>query len=361
MLPMKISQQKLSNHHPSIEPIAPILTLSTKAFQSKKIARNHHRISGFTLIELLMAMSIMAITATLISYAVSQMIASNQKLGQEQNRRVEVARALDMIASDIKISKIDTSGRALPTGATITGTVVLDMDVEADDAIEEDTATGTKGVAVCTAEQRRIIYSVKPNTGEVGQSVIYRYGLISQADGKIHCKSNAAYPNAHILPTDNGSASADAISIENSTQAIPLPTCGATERNADGFYTCTKDNQVSIVIYTATQSVKGGSTFTNTKTYAIARNVVSGESISPLSSTPELCDVPQLVGFTKSNPTNGAEAKITAVKSTTDPLKTLRSNAIRTEVSSSGDTVTSQSPLAGNKLPCDSGLVIYTY
>jgi prepilin-type N-terminal cleavage/methylation domain-containing protein len=322
-----------------------------KIFRLKR-SPQHDPSLGFTLVEVLMAISILGMTASLISYAVSQMITTNQKLAKEQDRRVELSRALDLIANDVKISTIDTTGRAVPKKAdgvtdAISGTVVLDMDVVAGDALDGGTAATT----CATATKNRIIYTIRASSStEIGPNVLYRYGLISNSAGKIDCGGTLL---------DDGYAIADALSIDNTTRAITPPTCGSSAATGErGFYTCVKDNQVSLAVYIATQSIKTSSGYTNTKTYGINRNVISGATVATVSKTPELwCLVPNIVGQTNS----AAATAIATVASTVDTTQTLRANAIRTEVSANDEIVTSQYPAPNTKLPCDGGMVTYTY
>lgn len=285
----------------------------------RKFPNQNYTSAGFTLLELLMAISIMGITASLISYGISSMITSNQNLSTEQNRRVEVSRAMDLIANDVRISEIK-SGLNLPTG--VGGSLVLAMDIASGACLD------------------RIFYSIKANSsGEIGPNVMYRYGRIPDRDGIINCSD--APRNVAI---------ADGISINNIEppicNATSLPTSPATGIN--GFYSCVSDNQASIAIF---------GKLSITKTYGINRLVTSG-FIPDIPTTTNDCAVPDLsVGAP--TPKTKAEAE-TAINITTKLL----SNGINIEQSTAavaGRPVLSQMPQPGTKIPCTKGLVTYTY
>ncbi len=285
-----------------------------------KFLKKSHPLAGFTLIELLMAISVMGITASLVSYGASSMITSNQNLSTEQNRRLEVSRALDLIANDLRISEIK-SGRTLPSG--VGGNLVLDMDI----------ASGT-----CTD---RIIYSIQASSsGEIGPNVVYRYGRIANQNGTLDCTD-----------TPRNVAIADGVSLNNNItspicNAQSLPTSPASGVN--GFYSCVSDNQASIAIFSKLNS---------TKTYGINRLVTTGFIPDVPTSTND-CTVPDLSAGT-ATPKTQAQAE-TAINTTSN----LRSNGINLEPSTAvaaSRPVLSQMPQPGTKIPCGRGLVTYTY
>ncbi len=299
---------------------------------------------GFTLIELLMAIAIMAVTASAITYALSWMLTSNQNLDKEQSRRVEATRALDLITSDIRISNVvDPAGtsRTAPTG--VTGTVVLDMDMESAPILGEVAPT-----ACATPAKNRIVYSVKTDAN--GHNILYRHGLVSNSDGKIDCSK--------LLQTTDGDKIADALAISNINQTIPVPSCGLTTAPGTvGFYACKSANKISLAVYVATQRAKNAAgNYVNTKTYGTSRTIVSGESIPALASSVELCSVPTIIGDTKTV----ADGDIGNTKST-DTTKNLIPNAIKLNFDNSANTVLTQIPSPNTQIPCDGGLVTYTY
>lgn len=304
-----------------------------KTLNLKLSDRYHQNTSGFTLIELLMAISIMGVTASLISYAVSSMITSNQNLAKEQNRRVEASRAVDLIANDIEVSKIVTAIK--PTGASSAAVAVLSMDV----------LTG----ACSNATINRITYLIKPaGTNQIGPNVLYRHGLVSRPDGTIDCASTS-------IPTDtsgDGYPIADAIDIGT----LNPPTCpspavftgntGSTATDPKGFYICVNSmaasdsQQVSVALF---------SKMNGNKIYGINRTITSG-FIPTTPTTTSDCTVPPITSntITSTEPNN-------TIKTTNNLLY----SAINIEVG--GTKVITQNPLPNTKLPCGKGLVTYTY
>lgn len=194
----------------------------------------------------------------------------------------------------------------------------------------------------------RIIYSIKPsvNTESIGPNVLYRYGRLSNSDGKIANPDgtcNSAPVNVQI---------ADAIASNITTPTTCNPP--AVISGANGFYSCVSDNQLSIALF---------SKLSNTKTYGINRTVNSGFFPTTATTTND-CIVPNLTS-TSTNPTdaNTAIGNATRIDTTIDNSafanKYLLHNGINLE--SGGATVLSQNPLPGAQLPCGRGLVTYTY
>jgi prepilin-type N-terminal cleavage/methylation domain-containing protein len=329
-----------------------------------KLSTRKYPSAGFTLIELLMAIVVMGVVSSFISYALSSMINSNQNLAKEQNRRVEVSRALDLIANDLEISQIVPA--TLPTGVT-GATPVLSMDIIKGACTTPNTA------------KNRISYYIKTvpttSTSQLGPNVIYRHGLISRSDprdpantppylttnGKIDCSDS--------LPTGDGDAIADAIDIGTT---ISQPTCisPAVSNGTTGFYSCgvninvnasniptepTIPQQVSIALYTK---------LSNTKTYGLNRTFTSGY-VPDTTTTTNDCTVPDLTSSTSTANTltlaNDAirdAARVTASTANDALANKLLGNGINIE---GGGTVITQNPLPGAKIPCGKGLVTYTY
>jgi prepilin-type N-terminal cleavage/methylation domain-containing protein len=305
--------------------------------------------AGFTLLELLMGIVVMGLVSSFISYAVSSMINSNQNLAKEQNRRVEVSRALDIIANDLENSQIVPA--TLPTGVT-GATPVLSMDIIKGACTTPNTA------------KNRISYYIKTvpttSTSQLGPNVIYRHGLVSGTTSRIDC--------AESLPTGDGDAIADAIDIST----ISPPTCisPAVSNGTTGFYSCgvninvdasniptepTIPQQVSIALYTK---------LSNTKTYGLNRTFAS-RYVPDTATTTNDCTVPDLTSSTSTSRTpdlaNTAirdATPVTASAANTALANKLLRNGISIE---GGGTVITQNPLPGAKIPCGKGLVTYTY
>jgi prepilin-type N-terminal cleavage/methylation domain-containing protein len=299
-----------------------------RTFKLKIPESNIYNVAGFTLVELLMAISIMGITASLISVAVSSMISSNQNLVKEQNRRVEASRAIDLIANDVKVSQIVTATK--PAGASSTAVAVLSMDL----------VTG----ACSDTTKNRITYLIKPvtagSTTEIGPNVLYRHGVLSDV-------SNGAPACSDSLPTGDGYPIADA--IDRGTLDAPTCSSSAVLTGNTGFYSCV-NNVASPQLDAQQVSVALFSKLSGNKTYGINRTITSGFSPNTPTSTND-CNVPDITSTTKT-PTQ-ANTAITAAGTT------LLYNGI--DIEAGGTTVITQNPLAGTKLPCNKGLVTYTY
>jgi prepilin-type N-terminal cleavage/methylation domain-containing protein len=297
--------------------------------------KNNLNSDGFTLLELLMAVAVMGITSSTISFAVSSMITSNQSLAKEQNRRVEVSRAMDLIANDIRTSEIK-SGRTLPTGVS---NPVLDMDT----------------VVSATSCVDRIVYSIKSSvSGEIGPNVLYRYGRIPGQNGILDCGSTNSPRNVAIadgISTNNSIANITASITETTCSSPAVSSPASPPTGVNGFYSCVSDNQASIALF---------SKLSPTKTYVINRTVTSGfipDVPTAASTATDGCTVPPLVGTGTPKTKTGAEIDIST--------NTLISNGIDLEPSvafvDANRPVLSQNPQPGTKLPCGKGLVTYTY
>jgi prepilin-type N-terminal cleavage/methylation domain-containing protein len=290
------------------------------------ISKQHQSSAGFTIVELLVSIAIMGITSSLISYAVGSMISSNQTIGREQNRRLEVSRALDLIVRDIKISQILPISDVKNT-LTVVGTPVLHLELVP---------------PICTgadAYKNTIVYSIEPSSSDktaIGPNVIYRSGLITNIHGKLDC-SESSDP----VPV------ADAIDLGTMEE----PICGPSQDSqfyptgSRGFYTCVYGTQVTVAILTK---------FSGNKMYGISQTTNSNSPVSIPSVEPNTCEVPQLIQSDTGQPALSPDAAQKAIEN-----NRLRYYRINTQLG--GTSVITQTPLAGSKIPCDTGLVIYTY
>jgi prepilin-type N-terminal cleavage/methylation domain-containing protein len=294
--------------------------------KSNFIVKNYNASAGFTLVELLVSIAIMGITASLISYAIGSMISSNQSLAKEQNRRVEISRALDLMATDIRQSQVLPVTDA-PSSLTGTGaTNVLYM------KLISATCTGADDY------KNGIVYSIKAKSSTdktaIGPNIIYRYGLIPDSTGAINCSDTPSFTTI-----------ADAVSLGTMTP----PVCNATSTptsppsGVTGFYTCSSDQQVSIALFAK---------FSDTKTYAVSQSTTSGYIPNVTTTDTLTCTVPNLGGGTTSAQTT------TAANTAIDSAQLLR-HGINTE--SGGNKVLTQNPPKDTKMPCNKGLVTYTY
>jgi prepilin-type N-terminal cleavage/methylation domain-containing protein len=318
-----------------------------------KLKLNRNNNAGYTLVELLVAIAVMGFASGLVSYALSSMLSSNQKLVMEQNRRIEIVRAMETIVQDVEAARIIPVTDIDPENSTkVKGTVVL--------ALQSLDAS-------CPDEQ--IIYTIKYQDGSDknlwGPNIIYRYGRIpkyegiksdnTKADGKIDC---GASPQTTPL--------ADGVSIKNNAKSMVTPTCTAPSatppasfaslptldtKSSDlinGFYACINDQQVSLAIFSKiADSNKSDGSKVITKTFGINQSVTSGLIPDVPTTSSTLCRVPTLQNM----------SPIEAEKAISNA--NLIANGI--DIDPDDNKVVSQNPLQGNRVPCGMGLVTYTH
>lgn len=301
-----------------------------KMFKLKIFILKRHASAGFTLVELLVSIAIMGVISSTISYAVGSMISSNQNLGQEQNRRTEVSRALELMTSDIKNSSIEpvpTDYQTITSNA-VQGTPILYLK--------------PLSLATCADNSKKVIvYSVQAQSSTdktaLGPNVVYRYGLIPGTDGNYNCATDSV----------QSTPIADAISVGT----MDPPTCEVSSASVDnsdfysvgenGFYSCVSDKQVTVALFAK---------FSGSKIYGVSQTTNSGDPVTVSNTEVPLCDVPALIGRTGAGSATVNQDIINA---------SLRFYPINT--ASGGDTVLTQNPMADSKIPCDKGLVSYTY
>ena len=298
-----------------------------KGSKLDRFSRTDSRSAGFTLVELLVSIAITGIVSTMMSYGIGSMVSSNQKLGVEQSRRVEISRAIELISTDIQIAQV------INPDATVQATITAKNSANAfNPAINSsDTPVLYLELPICSGVPERVIYSIRAKSaGEqrFGPNIIYRYGRIADENGTIDCAATPVY-----------SAIADRITAANIT-----PTCSSPAINSgtNGFYSCVSDNQASIAIFGAVSSAN---------TYALNRTVKSG-FVPPVPTTPSTeCTVPDLL-TTATTPVQANSAIST---------NRLLSFGISMSSGNSTSRILTQTPAAGSLISCDSGLVTYTY
>jgi prepilin-type N-terminal cleavage/methylation domain-containing protein len=235
--------------------------LKTSATPSRNAA-------GFSLVEVLVSIAITGILSVLVSYALNFMLSSNQKLAKEDNRRVELNRALELIASDVRISK------RVNKASSSTATNSADEAITANNAIATNPAVPTFvttnipvlyveiPLATCTAmaaipadpldpntpaiaaapatDVDRVVYSV-----ETTSKKLFRYGRIPDADGNIDCGSTIKnVPIATNIKQQTVPEAADCV-----TQLGAGAIRGATDAGSSGLRICVNGSQVAASIF----------------------------------------------------------------------------------------------------------------
>jgi prepilin-type N-terminal cleavage/methylation domain-containing protein len=298
-----------------------------KISKPKILLPKHSNSAGFTLVELLVSITIMGITSSLISYAIGSMISSNQALAKEQNRRTEISRAINLISDDIKLSTVSPVADIPSSITVITGTPILFL--------------SPVSLNCTDTNKNYIVYTIQAQSDStaIGPNVIYRYGLIPDANGNFNC-GDAAQTTPVADAVSLGSLTAPSCVAPTGTDTSDFSSTGT-----NGFYSCVSDNQVTVALFTK---------FSGNKIYGVSQTTNSGAAVTVSSTAVTTCTVPDLLtGGTGGVPLSPTEAN-TAITGAN-----LRYYAINTE--SGGSTVLGQNPLAGSKIPCNKGLVTYTY
>ena len=287
--------------------------------------------AGFTLIELLASISIMGIVSALVGTGITFMVSSNQRLAAAQSRRVEVSQALEVISYDIRVADDVSVTNTIPaalTGSTPPFIPVLFLNIS----------------IVCSNSQianEQVIYSTKENGSRDGVVLnsLYRYGQIADENDSILCSGNVPVKvpmNARI---------ADNIKNPTTRPTCLSPTATPSEIGSvpnNGFYTCVSDKQVSIALFSALSNIS--------LIYGDNRTITSGSMASITQGT--------LV----TNPTTNdcTVPALSAIGSAASAVSTARLSSSGIPITG-GSTVISQTPLAGSLIPCNTGLVTYTY
>ena len=357
--------------------------------------------AGFTLIELLLAISLTGLVSTILSSGISMMISSNQKLAAEQNRRLEVSRALDAIVYDIQKAKnvngtqnttvaADGTKTATPAaniGAAITAAIAAASTSEITatsnvNAFDPPDTLGTPvlfleipvickrnvalGIEQTTYGTDRVIYSIRPKqSGEqrLGPNILYRYGRITDADGNVDCRPGLISEPVFAPMADK---------IIAPTPTTNVPSCSATADNlsigSNGFYSCVSDTQVSITIYAQLNNRRDSQTitagFNRTSTAGSDSTTFTTDTTARDPSPSQLCRVPPLVNTSPLTTPSGAATAIGAARIVDPPPTSGATTAplLYSGVNIKGGTeVITQTPLEGTRIPCGKGLVTYTY
>ena len=311
-----------------------------KISKSNQFDRTDNTSAGFTLIELLVSISIMGIVSALVGTGITFMVSSNQRLAAAQSRRVEVSQALEVISYDIRRAENVNGTQNTTPATTIAAAITASVN-------STEVGAGSLGSTwdssytpvlflnisiVCdgsTIIPERVIYSTKvkgTNDGRVGPNILYRYGRIADATDSIPCSGN----NPVNVPI-----------ADNITTATTTPNCSSTSAGANGLYTCVSDTQVSIALFA---KLNGSLIYGDNRTITSGTiaSIAQGSLVTNPTTTD--CTVPAL------SATGSAEGAVSTAR--------LSSSGIPI---TGGSTVISQTPLAGSLIPCNTGLVTYTY
>ena len=178
--------------------------------------------SGFTLVELLVGLTIATMVITISGIGLSAIMNANAKAEDETSRRIELNRALDFIADEVRRSQsIATNASTVtPTGFTVASTVNSS-------SVQKILALTIPGVATPV-----VYYIATIQSGQIwsGPKVIYRWGPALNINGTY---SSAASSNELLVDFIDSSTPSP-----NSICASPATNPNPPVANRTGFYAC---------------------------------------------------------------------------------------------------------------------------
>lgn len=281
-------------------------------FSTFNIFRYPKSSAGFTLVELLVAMVITTILVSLAGSGLVSIMSANQKVAAETERRVNLNRALDFIADEIRMANSLSAGG---TGATKT----LHLTIPSD-----------------STNPNRVYYIGSSDSNWVGPNTVFR------AVGTYSTSASVS----------GGKMIVDAI-----TDPASAPSCSGTLAGANGFYACIQNNRVvELYLYgKLTDAYNNQNGIYEAKTKVFARSAIPTPTPTPTptstpTSTPTptptptpMCTVPNFNGV-KANNAQGIWTNAGF-------------NGTFTKNGNGNFTINSQSLPAGSK-PCSSSITV---
>lgn len=205
-----------------------ILSVINKYFKGLSTQKTS---DGFTLVELLVAMSITTIVVGLTGFGVVAITQNTNKAKIETERRVELNRALDFIADEVRQAK--------PIATNASANLAT---VASDFSLTFDTPVKTR-VPVLTLQipgvAQRVIYYIAPkstNSVWLGPNVVYRWGPNFTDDGEY---SNPTSPSSW---TYEPLADLFVNTAPSSTPSCPGWSLNPPSGSITGFYACVDPN-----------------------------------------------------------------------------------------------------------------------
>ena len=198
-----------------------------------KIFQNYQSSGGFTLIELLVAMAITSMVVSITGFGLVTIMQRNSKEESETARRVELNRALDFIADEIR-----TANSVTPASSY--------------------TISSAQPVG-CAVETPPVLHLTIP--GSPSDNVVYYLNDISLCDGTTTAKKSvwlkpaiikrAANVTTTTISDSSGSELVDAIALDTIPNCpSDLPTVSPTpdvNGKVKGFYACTNSSNTRVV------------------------------------------------------------------------------------------------------------------
>ena len=183
--------------------------------------------TGFTLIELLIAAALTGVVVTGAGFGMVSMLNANKQANSQNKRRIELNRALDFIADEIRqaraINRVSAPVASQPSSTTVEpGTVQPILELELPNI------------------DQPIVYQIaQPKNGSVwlGPRVIYRWGPNLDSDGTYTNSDNSSQWITQPL-----------VDLVEDSKPNPNPVCGTgwtpspSAPDRHGFYVCVDTN-----------------------------------------------------------------------------------------------------------------------
>lgn len=193
--------------------------------------KNQNPNTGFTLIELLIATSITTIVVSITGFGLITIVQNNSKAEAETLRRIELNRALDFIADEVKMAKSIANNASTNLGVAAPGF---------NSAAKKPVLT----LEIPGVSQRVIYYIKSPTSTDpwLGPRIVYRWGPNFNDNGQY---TNPV--NNPVLGNKNpanwaGEALVDLIANSQPDSATTCPTAGwnanPATSNGQGFTAC---------------------------------------------------------------------------------------------------------------------------
>lgn len=198
-----------------------------------RVSKKQSLSTGFTLVELLVAIVITSIVLTITGFGVAALTNRNIRERAETERRVELNRALDFIADEVRQARPITTGASANLDKIAPGFNPADK-------------TPVLTLQIPGISQRIIYYTTSSNPPWLGPKVIYRWGPHLGNDGRYTNASNDPPSTCNSYSTCNPSNWQGRALIDLILDSTPSPnpncatdwTANPTVSNRQGFYTC---------------------------------------------------------------------------------------------------------------------------
>lgn len=246
----------------------------------------HSRSSGITLVEMLLAAAFSGFVISGATFGVVKMMERNVALQDRSQTRVNLDRALNYIADDIKLAsdvEIVQSGSSFPGSGT--GVLLLttpDTDKENDDPdIPNINGTVCSPYSTCDAPHQ-VVYFIRPSTSTwrepntINRDTRENYNnpvIGGEVDGDLALIDGITEPDSSELERIQGECDID----ENGTTDL---------EGANGFYACIDEDTNSVELYLYGE-IKEGYNHTSILPLSVKVSTRAASAASPSPSPSE--------------------------------------------------------------------------